>query len=161
VPRPRFLIVEDSPVVRLTVRTALARAGVEEDLIAEAETATKAIEEFDRARPDVAVVDVSLPVGKPVGGRTEGIFGFLSAGTSEDGGLVAARYMLQHHPALKLVVCTGVAPQDPRVQGLVRDGAFAVLAKPLKGPELRDTVHRVLAEIEGTGADRPTGRRPP
>lgn len=157
-PRPRFLIVEDSPVVRLTIRTALVRGGVDEELIAEAETAAKAIEEFDRARPDVAYVDVSLPVGKPVGQRSEGIFGFLTAGSSEDGGLVAARYMMEHHPALKLVVCTGVSPEDPRVQGLVKDGAIAVLAKPLKGPELRETVRRVQAELDATAEDRAAGR---
>jgi CheY-like chemotaxis protein len=153
VPQPRFLIVEDSPVVRLTVRTALTRAGVDEGCISEADTAAKAIEEFERARPDVAFVDISLPVGTPVGARAQGIFGFLSAGTSaEDGGLAAARYMMEHHPALKLIVCTGNPADDPRVRGLVKAGAFQVLTKPLKAPELRDTLQRVRAELEGSGA---------
>jgi CheY-like chemotaxis protein len=153
-PQPRFLIVEDSPVVRLTIRTALTRSGVDEACIAEAETAVKAIEEFERARPDVAFVDISLPVGTPAGQRSEGIFGFLAAGASaEDGGLRAAGYMMEHHPALKLIVCTGNSPEDPRVRGLVKEGAFHVLTKPLKSPELHEAVQRVRAELDGSAAN--------
>jgi CheY-like chemotaxis protein len=143
-PTPRFLIVEDSPVVRLAIRQTLTSGGVADDAIFEAETASKAIERFDKEHPDVVFADITLPLGTPVRSGGDGFFGFLAASPSPlDGGLEAARYMMAKRPQLKLVVCSGNPPDDPRVRELVKAGAYHVLSKPLQPSELR----RVLARL--------------
>jgi CheY-like chemotaxis protein len=146
-PSPRILIVEDSPVVRLAIHQALKNERIAEEEIFEADTASKAIELFDRVHPDVVFADITLPLGSPIRQATDGFFGFLAAAPSPlDGGLEAARYMLSHKPELKLVVCSGNPPDDPRVRELVKAGAFHVLVKPLQPTELRAVMARLRDE---------------
>ncbi|MCI4336936.1 MAG: response regulator [Thermoplasmata archaeon] len=144
---PKFLIVEDSPVVRLAIRQALKNSSVDDRLIFDADTASKAIEVFNQERPDVAFVDISLPIGKASRPGAEGFFGFLAVAPSAlDGGSAAARYMMAHHPALKLIVCTGNPPEDPRVRELIKAGAFQVLEKPLRAEQIRGILERLRTE---------------
>lgn len=146
-PTPRFLIVEDSPVVRLAIRQALKTGGVADESISEAETASKAIERFEQDHPDVVFADITLPLGTPVRSAGDGFFGFLAASPSPlDGGLEAARYMMARKPQLKLIVCSGNPPDDPRVRELVKAGAYHVLTKPLQPSELRKVLARLRDE---------------
>jgi CheY-like chemotaxis protein len=146
-PTPKFLIVEDSPVVRLAIRQGLKSAGFADASISEADTASKAIELFDKDRPDIVFADITLPLGTPTRSASDGFFSFLAAAPSPlDGGLEASRYMLARHPGLKLVVCSGNPPEDPRVRDLVKAGAFHVLVKPLQPSELRTVLARLRDE---------------
>jgi CheY-like chemotaxis protein len=138
---PKFLLVEDSPVVRLAIKQALKSGGVAEEAILEADTASKAAELFKRENPEVAFVDINLPLGAPSRTGSDSFFGFLSPSvSSEDGGTEAARYMMARNPGLKLIVCTGNPPDDPRVRELVKAGAFHVLQKPIRASQIRDVL---------------------
>ena len=56
----RILIADDHPLIRQTLRTLLEKAdGIE--IIAEADNGRSALEMTQRLRPDVAVVDISMP----------------------------------------------------------------------------------------------------
>jgi CheY-like chemotaxis protein len=147
-PAAKFLIVEDSPVVRLAIRQALRNGAVPESAIFEAATASEAIELFDREHPGIVFTDISLPVGNPTArSGSEGFFAFLASASSPlDGGMEASRYMLARDPAIRLVVCTGNPPDDPRVRELIKAGAFHVLEKPLRAAEVRTVLDRLRAE---------------
>jgi CheY-like chemotaxis protein len=147
-PTAKVLIVEDSPVVRLAIRQALRNGGIPENAIFEAATASDAIETFDREHPGVVFTDISLPLGNP-SSRTsgDGFFAFLASAPSPlDGGMEASRYMLMHDPTVRLVVCTGNPPDDPRVRELIKAGAFHVLEKPLRAADVRTVLDRLRSE---------------
>ena len=56
----RLLIVDDEPVIRLGLRTGIAKIGGTE-IVGECETGAEAIETILRERPDVVFLDVRLP----------------------------------------------------------------------------------------------------
>jgi CheY-like chemotaxis protein len=143
-PVRKILLVEDSPVVRHSIRQALKTGGIPDGSILEAGTAREAIDLFDKEGPDVVFCDINLPLGAPLRPGGETIFGFLSPSVSPtDGGTEAARYMLGRNPSLRLVVCTGNPPDDPRVRDLVKAGAFDVLQKPVRSIQIRQVIDRL------------------
>jgi CheY-like chemotaxis protein len=147
-PTAKFLIVEDSPVVRLAIRQALRNGAVPEAAIFEAATASEAIDLFDREHPGVVFTDISLPLGTPSSrAASDGFFAFLASAPSPlDGGMEASRYILTRDPTVRLIVCTGNPPDDPRVRELIKAGAFHVLEKPLRAAEVRTVLDRLRAE---------------
>jgi DNA-binding NarL/FixJ family response regulator len=56
----RILVVDDHPVVRHGLRTLL-RARPEWEIVDEAEDGIEAVEKADRLKPDIVVLDVSMP----------------------------------------------------------------------------------------------------
>jgi CheY-like chemotaxis protein len=142
----KILLVEDSPVVRLTVKKALEGTPARMATVLEAGTAREAVELFERERPDLVFVDINLPVGALPTDARQSVFGFLTRSTHDDGGLEAAQFMLGRTPGLKLVVCTGNPPEDPRVRDLVRSGAFDVIQKPVRAARVHEVVERILNE---------------
>ena len=152
-PRPlsdlRFLIVEDSPTVRLTIRQALLLEGHEAARIEEAEDARRALELFDARRPDVVFLDITLPEGTRYPPSGAGFLDFLAAGSRiYDGGHQVARAMLDRDPSLKIIVCTGNSRDDPRVRELIQAGAFTLLEKPLRLAQIRDALRQVRDEVQ-------------
>ena len=119
----RYLLVDDSPTVRLTLAAAIrnARKGVAD--IKEAGDAKAAVAEFASHRPDVVFLDMMLP---------------------GDSGLKVLERMLQTNPAAKVVLVTGLASDHPDVVQAIANGAFGYLQKPTR----TDAVRRVLNDIE-------------
>jgi DNA-binding NarL/FixJ family response regulator len=141
----KYLIVDDSPTVRHLIVQALKKENVPETLIAEADSAEGAIDVFDRTSPDVVFLDVSLTGGDVVAGG--GYLDLLhAAGGRPESGNDVARHMLSRNPALRIVVCTGNPPEDPRVRDLVRGGAFQILQKPVHLAQIRDVLRQIRDE---------------
>jgi DNA-binding NarL/FixJ family response regulator len=65
---PRVLIADDHPPTRAGVRMALERDGIE--VCAETASASQAIEEALRERPDLCLLDVHMPGGGPAAAAT-------------------------------------------------------------------------------------------
>ncbi len=142
----KILLVEDSPVVRLTVKKALEAGASRLATVLEAGTAREAVELFEKEHPDLVFMDINLPLGELPSDARRSFFGFLTRNSPDDGGVEAARYMLNQNPGLKLIVCTGNPPEDPRVRDLVRSGAFDVIQKPVRSARVQEVVDRLLNE---------------
>jgi CheY-like chemotaxis protein len=141
----RYLIVDDSPTVRQLIVQALRKEGVPDAQIGESDSAPRAIELFDRTHPDVVFLDVSLTGGDVVAGG--GYLDLLHGATTQpESGNDVARHMLSRNPALKIVVCTGNPPEDPRVRELVRGGAFQILQKPVHLGQVREVLRQIREE---------------
>ena len=60
-PSVRTLIVDDHADVRFLIRTIVADAGLDVEIVGEADGAEAALEQLDAAAPDVVVMDARMP----------------------------------------------------------------------------------------------------
>ena len=77
---PTALLAEDEPMLRKQLRARLAEAWPELEVVAEAENGEQALEAFEAHQPDVAFLDIRMPVhtglevAHAIGGRTHVVF---------------------------------------------------------------------------------------
>ena len=114
------LIVDDHPVVRLGLKSALARSkGLR--VVGEAGTIAEAHKEVARHRPDVLLMDVRLPDGN---------------------GVIACRDIRENYPDTQVLFLTSY-PDQAAVVGAVFGGAAGYLLKDVGREELIESVKRV------------------
>ena len=126
---PRILVVDDDPDVRALVRTLLERSGA---TVREASDGREALKVFFDARPDLVVLDVSMP----------GLDGWETLERVRD---------LSDVPVLML---TARDNELEKVRGL-RAGADDYVTKPFGRQEL---LARVTALLRRSGGSRPAER---
>jgi two-component system response regulator DevR len=119
-PPLRVMLVDDHEVVRDGVKALLQAT---EDIIvtAEASTVREALDEADRARPDVVVMDVRLADGS---------------------GIEATRDILAHHPKTKVIMLTSFA-DDEALFASIMAGASGYVLKEVRGGELVRAIRTV------------------
>jgi CheY-like chemotaxis protein len=143
----RYLVVDDSPTVRLTIKQALSLESVPAERISEAGSAADAIAAFDRDHPDVVFLDVSLTeAGGPAAANPQFLDILSRPRATPQSGNDVARYMIARNPNLTVVVCTGNPGDDPRVRELIKGGAFQLLQKPVRLAQIREVVRQVRDE---------------
>jgi DNA-binding NtrC family response regulator len=120
-----YLVVDDSPTIRLTLAAAIRHASGGMVKVLEAADANSAIDTFLRDKPSVVFLDMMLG-----GGPT---------------GLDALNVMLRERPEARVVLVTALPGDHPEVLAAISLGAFAHLGKPVR----TDDVKRVLQTIEG------------
>jgi len=116
----RVMLVDDHEVVRSGVRALLQET---DDIIvtAEAGTVREAVDEADRARPDVVVMDVRLADGS---------------------GIEATREIRASHPNTRVVMLTSFA-DDEALFASIMAGASGYVLKQVKGGELVRAIRTV------------------
>lgn len=119
-PPLRVLLVDDHEVVRGGVK-ALLQATDDIIVTAEASSVREAIDEADRARPDVVVMDVRLVDGS---------------------GIEATREIRARHPKTAVVMLTSFA-DDEALFASIMAGAAGYVLKQVKGGELVRAIRTV------------------
>lgn len=118
----RVLLVDDHAVVRVGFRVLLEMSG-EVEVVGEAESGEVAYREFARIRPDVAIMDLSMP----------GM-----------GGVEAVRRLLARDKAARILVLS--AHEDAvHPRRVLKAGALGYLSKRGAPEELLDAVRAVAA----------------
>jgi DNA-binding NarL/FixJ family response regulator len=119
----RLLIADDHEIVRSGLRTVLeAQQGW--TVVAEASDGREAITKAKQFRPDVAVMDISMPVMN---------------------GLEAARQIIEDVPETKVLVLS-IHDSDSLIQNVLKVGAHGYL---LKSDATRDLISAVNALLNG------------
>lgn len=116
------LVVDDHPVVREGLRTVLELRG-ECRVVGEAADGRAAIELFSRLKPDVAIVDIRLPV---------------------QSGIDAICAMRRLDPNARILAITSYGG-DAELQRALAVGALGVLLKGASGDEVVEAVRHVAA----------------
>lgn len=121
-PPLKVVVVDDHPMWRDGVRTDLEADG-RARVVGEAANAEEAVEVTTRERPDLVLLDLTMP-GLP--------------------GTVAIRRIAEKLPGTRMLVLSASAA-EPDVLEAVKAGASGYLLKSATGAELVDAVHQVAA----------------
>jgi DNA-binding NarL/FixJ family response regulator len=116
----RVLLADDHAMMRAGIGATLA-AHTSVEIVAEASDGEEAVDEYDRALPDVALIDLQMP-------RMDG--------------LEAIRLIRAKHPDARLIVLTTYCG-DARIAAALKAGAQSYLMKNVPGPDLAATVREV------------------
>lgn len=145
-PRIRVLLVDDSEMVRMGLRTLLGTDPLIE-LVGEAANVSGGVDAAIRLKPDVILLDIRLPDGS---------------------GIDACRQIRKRAPESRVLMVTSVI-DDTVVDDAIRAGAHGYLLKEIDGRGLVNAVRdvaagksildpvitaRVIQRVKGTGANR-------
>lgn len=120
----RVVLADDHQILRDGIRRGLESAG--EDVVGEAENGEEAVELVRETRPDIVLMDLSMPVLDGVG---------------------ATRRITDEFPEVKVVVLT--MHDDPaKTRSALEAGAIAYLTKGTSFADVLDTLRRVIAGEE-------------
>jgi len=117
------LLADDHAVVRAGIRQFLERSG-EIEVRSEADNGREACDRIDAGPPDVAVLDIQMPVMS---------------------GIEVTRWIRANHPQVGILVLTAY-DDEPYVQAVLRAGANGYVLKTASPDEI---VHAVMEVAEG------------
>ncbi|MEA5040829.1 MAG: response regulator [Clostridiaceae bacterium] len=118
--KKRILLVDDAAFMRLALRNLLIKNGFE--IVEEAKDGREAIEKHSLTRPDLTIMDITMP---------------------DMDGLEALREIRKIDPEAKVIVCSAVG-QKKLVLEAVRAGAATFVLKPFSAGLLLRTIDKVL-----------------
>ena len=118
----RYLIVDDSVFTRKNLARIIESFG--DEIAGEAGDGMTAITEYERCKPDIALMDITMP-------QMEGI--------------EAAEKIVQQNPDARIVMVSSVGYQENIVAALQR-GARHFVQKPVKPEVLYEVIKYVLGE---------------
>src|SRR5207244_4841872 len=118
----QYLIVDDSVFARKNLGRIIESFGGQ--VAGEAGDGLTAITEYDRLKPDIVLMDITMP-------QMEGI--------------EAAEKIVQQHPEARIVMVSSVGYQENIVEALQR-GARHFVQKPVKREVLYEVIEYVVGE---------------
>lgn len=103
----RFLIVDDSPLERFTIRKCLEK--LKHEVVAEAKNGTESLEMYKSFCPDVVLLDIMMP---------------------NENGLDVLRHIIEIDKNARVIMCTSSA-SEVFVLNATKFGAKHFIAKPI------------------------------
>lgn len=116
------MVVDDTAFMRMILRGLLEDIGM--DVVAEAQDGKEAVKLYERIRPDLVTMDITMP---------------------EMDGIAAVNEIIRLDPGAKIIMCSAMSQRD-MVMRSVRSGALDFVAKPLHKERIEEAVIRVLGE---------------
>ena len=116
----KIMIVDDSSFMRMMIRSILNKAGYE--IIAEADNGITAIEQYRQYRPDLIMLDITMP---------------------KLSGIEALREIRAEFPRAKAIMVSAMG-QKPMVVEAIQAGASDFVIKPFLEEKVLATIEAVL-----------------
>ena len=123
------MVVDDTLFMRRMLRDLLSRQGY--TIAAEARNGREAVEQYLQQRPDLVVMDITMP---------------------EMDGIEAVRAILQADPAARVVMCSALGQDGPVMEAL-QAGAWEFVLKPFLPDKVLEAVERALTADATLTAD--------
>jgi two-component system, chemotaxis family, chemotaxis protein CheY len=118
----KLLIVDDSNIIRSKIARALSQYGLR--IAGFASNGREAIEQFERVRPDVVTMDLTMP---------------------EMDGIACIRALKAIGRGSRILVVSAMADRATAIQAL-KEGAQGFLPKPFTEAELTEAIGELLGE---------------
>jgi len=115
----RVLLVDDTAFMRRMLREILTREGYE--IAAEARNGREAVERYRQVRPDLVVMDITMP---------------------EMDGIAAVREILDRDPGARIIMCSALGQEEPIIEAL-EAGAQDFVLKPFLPEKVLEAVVKV------------------
>jgi two-component system, chemotaxis family, chemotaxis protein CheY len=117
----KILIVDDAKFMRMTLSTILKKANHE--IIGEAENGKEAVELYQMLKPDIVMMDITMPVMN---------------------GIEAVRAIKQEDANAKIIMCSAMGQQRMVVEA-IEAGAADFIVKPFEESRVIEAVARLLS----------------
>jgi two-component system chemotaxis response regulator CheY len=114
------LIVDDAAFMRMMIRDILSKNGYQ--IIGEAENGIKAIEKYIELKPDLVIMDITMP---------------------EMDGIEAVKKILTADPGATIVMCSAMGQQAMVIEA-IQAGAKDFIVKPFQPERVLEAVNKVL-----------------
>ena len=114
------LIADDLKFIKLVLRELLEKAGFR--VVGEASNGQEAVELYQNERPDVVLMDITMP---------------------KMDGLAALKQILQFDPAARVIMCSALGQQSLIVQAL-QLGAKDFIVKPFREDRVIGAIKKIL-----------------
>ncbi|MGQ9455681.1 MAG: response regulator [Armatimonadota bacterium] len=116
----RVLIVDDAMFMRARLRHILEQAGYE--VVGEAENGEVGIKVYNETKPDVVLMDITMPVKD---------------------GISAAKTILQSHPEAIVLMCTALGQQNMVIEA-IKAGVKDYIVKPFQPERVIEGIEKAL-----------------
>jgi two-component system chemotaxis response regulator CheY len=126
----KILIVDDSKIVRRNLKTILSKEGHE--IIAEAENGMQAYHEYEKYKPDLVTMDITMPLLD---------------------GVRAVKKIMTTHPEARIIMVSAI-DQKNMVIAAIQNGAKHYILKPFDPDKVIAAVNAVLG-IKSGGEQSP------
>ncbi len=118
----RILIADDLSFIRMLQKEVLTEGGYQ--IAGEAANGREAVEKYRDLRPDVVILDITMP---------------------EMNGLAAMQEILALDPRARVLICSAIGQQSMIVEA-IKAGARDFIVKPFKPERLAAAIARALAD---------------
>lgn len=116
----KILIVDDAAFMRMMIKDILVSNGYE--IAGEANNGVKAVEIYQRERPDLVTMDITMP---------------------DMDGITAVREIRKIDPSAKIIMCSALGQQS-MVMDAIQAGARDFIVKPFQPDRVLEALKKVL-----------------
>ena len=116
----RILLVDDAAFMRMMMKDILTKAGYE--IAGEADNGVRAVEKYRELRPDMVLMDITMP---------------------EMDGIAATKRIMKEFPDARICMCSAMG-QEAMVIESIQAGAKDFLVKPFQAERILEAVEKVL-----------------
>ncbi|MCL6443905.1 MAG: response regulator [Alicyclobacillus sp.] len=118
----RIMIVDDAAFMRMMLKNILIEDG--HDIVAEASDGKAAVELYKELRPDVVIMDITMP---------------------EMDGIQAVKAIRTIHPDANIIMCSAMGQQQ-MVISAIQNGAKGFIVKPFQKERVQQEVRRLVPQ---------------
>ena len=116
----RVMVCDDAAFMRMMIKDILVKNGYE--IAAEAENGLKAVERYPEARPDLVLMDITMP---------------------EIDGIEAVRRIKALDPNANVIMCSAMGQQVMVIEA-IQAGAKDFIVKPFQADRVLEAVRKVI-----------------
>ena len=116
----RVMVCDDAAFMRMMIKDILVKNGYE--IAAEAENGLKAVERYLEAKPDLVLMDITMP---------------------EVDGIEAVRRIKALDPNAKVIMCSAMGQQAMVIEA-IKAGAKDFIVKPFQADRVLEAVRKVI-----------------
>ena len=115
-----ILICDDAAFMRMMIKDILSKNGY--NIVGEAENGAKAVEKYAETKPDLVLMDITMP---------------------EMDGIQARKKIKESDPGAKIIMCSAMGQQAMVIES-IQSGAKDFIVKPFQPDRVLEAVKKVI-----------------